>query len=215
MKHVINIDNWERRDNYRFFQGFANSWYSLTTEVECSAAFDDTRRQHTSFFQKYLYAVLRAVNEVPALRYRLDKNGDVCFYDQVDVITPIAVSPNQFYTIRVPWQKDFVAFSREVQRLIDSIPENADPYAIEKEVIAVGDYDVILLSALPRLYFTSLTHTQQRVGQANLYPLMNVGKAVGRGDCRMMPIAIAVDHQFVDGSHLSDFFEIIQEELKR
>ena len=31
MKHIIDIDTWERRDNYGFFRTFLNSWYSVTT----------------------------------------------------------------------------------------------------------------------------------------------------------------------------------------
>ena len=36
MKHIIDIDAWERRDNYGFFRNFVNSWYSVTTEIDCT-----------------------------------------------------------------------------------------------------------------------------------------------------------------------------------
>lgn len=36
MKHIIDIDTWERRDNYGFFRNFVNSWYSVTTEIDCT-----------------------------------------------------------------------------------------------------------------------------------------------------------------------------------
>ena len=38
MKHIIDIDTWERRDNYGFFRNFVNSWYSVTTEIDCTEA---------------------------------------------------------------------------------------------------------------------------------------------------------------------------------
>lgn len=38
MKHIIDIDTWERRDNYNFFRTFHNSWISITSEVECGEA---------------------------------------------------------------------------------------------------------------------------------------------------------------------------------
>ena len=28
MKHIIDIETWERRDNYNFFRNFHNSWIS-------------------------------------------------------------------------------------------------------------------------------------------------------------------------------------------
>lgn len=64
MKHIIDIENWERRDNYGFFRGFVNSWYSVTTEIDCTEASVAARAAGHSFFLYYLYAVLRSANEV-------------------------------------------------------------------------------------------------------------------------------------------------------
>ena len=91
MKHIINIDTWERKDNYNFFRGFANSWIAITSEADCTEAFARAKEQGHSFFLYYLYAITRAVNEIKELRYRWDKNGQVVYHDTVDVITPIAV----------------------------------------------------------------------------------------------------------------------------
>ena len=38
MRHIVDIETWERRDNYNFFRGFVNSWYSVTTEIDCTEA---------------------------------------------------------------------------------------------------------------------------------------------------------------------------------
>lgn len=91
MKHIIDIDAWERRDNYGFFRNFVNSWYSVTTEIDCTEASAAARAAKRSFFLYYLYAVVRSANEVDELRYRTDKEGRVVFHDRVDIISPIAV----------------------------------------------------------------------------------------------------------------------------
>ena len=103
MKHIINIDTWERKDNYNFFRGFANSWIAITSEADCTEAFARAKEQGHSFFLYYLYAITRAVNEIKELRYRWDKNGQVVYHDTVDVITPIAVPGRTFYTVRIPY----------------------------------------------------------------------------------------------------------------
>ena len=92
-----------RRDNYRFFQSFVSSWYAVTTEIDCTEAREAARRQGRSFFLHYLYAVVRAANEVDELRYRIDKQGQVVFHDCVDIITPIAVPGRTFFTLRIPY----------------------------------------------------------------------------------------------------------------
>ena len=181
MKHLIDIDTWERKDNYLFFRDFHNSWIAITSEVDCTEAYAEAKAKGHSFFLYYLYAVLRAANEVKEFRFRTD---------------------------------DFRAFYEEARRIITSIPDDGDPYGTDKEIAAQGDFDVILLSATPKLYFTSISYTQYAPGHPLDYPLMNAGKAVKREGRLVMPIALTVSHAFVDGAHISLFFEKVAQYLK-
>ena len=160
MKHIIDIETWERRDNYNFFRNFHNSWISITSEVDCTEAFPAAKAAKRSFFLYYLYAVLRAANEVKEFRFRTDKNGQVVYHDQVDIISPIAVPGKTFYTVRIPYHADFERFYAEAYHIVHNIPEEGDPYGAEKVITEQGDFDIIQLSATPQLYFTSLTYTQ-------------------------------------------------------
>lgn len=214
MKHIVDIDTWERKDNYNFFRGFANSWIAITGEVDCTEVYASAKANGKSFFVHYLYAILRAVNEIKELRYRWDKNGQVVYHDTVDIITPIAVPGKTFYTVRIPYHAGFDTFYKEARRLIASIPEDGNPYGTDKQIAAQGDFDVVLLSATPKLYFTSITYTQQSVGHPLDYPLMNAGKAITRAGRLYMPIALTVSHAFVDGAHISLFFEKVEAILK-
>ena len=196
MKHIINIDTWERKDNYNFFRGFANSWIAITSEADCTEAFARAKERGHSFFLYYLYAITRAVNEIKELRYRWDKNGQVVYHDTVDVITPIAVPGRTFYTVRIPYHSDFDTFYREARSIITSIPEDGDPYGTDKQIAE------------------SITYTQQSVGHPLDYPLMNAGKAITRAGRLYMPIALTVSHAFADGAHISLFFEKVEQILK-
>lgn len=129
MKHLIDIDTWERKDNYLFFRDFHNSWIAMTSEVDCTEAYAEAKAQGRSFFLYYLYAILRAANEIKEFRYRWDKHGQVVYHDTVDITTPIAVPGKTFYTVRIPWNSDFKAFYEEARRIITSIPEDGDPTA--------------------------------------------------------------------------------------
>ena len=203
MKHIIDIDTWERRDNYGFFRTYLNSWYSVTTEIDCTEASAAARRSGHSFFLYYLYAVLRSA-----------KNGQVVFHDRVDIISPIAVPGKTFYTVRIPYHENFERFYAEAHALITDIPENGDPYHAEKELMQQGDYDVVHLSAVPKMFFTSITYTVAEAGNGCSHPLMTVGKVVPRGERLVFPLSIYVNHAFVDGSHLASFFGKIEKYLK-
>ena len=188
MKHIIDIDAWERRDNYGFFRSFVNSWYSVTTEIDCTEASAAARAAKRSFFLYYLYAVVRSANEVDELRYRTDKEGRVVFHDRVDIISPIAVPGKTFYTVRIPYHEDFERFYAEAHALITDIPEDGDPYGAEKILARQGDYDVVHLSAVPKMYFTSITYTLAEAGNGCSYPLMTAGKGcIPRRPSRIPP----------------------------
>ena len=73
---------------------------------------------------------------------------------------------------------------------------------------------MVHLSAVPKMYFTSITYTVDKAGGACLYPLMTAGKAVHREGRLVFPLSIYVDHSFVDGAHLAAFFNKAEEILK-
>ena len=208
------VETWERKENFNFFRRFQNPQLSITSEVECGGAKKRAKEAHQSFFLHYLYAVLRAANEIPELRYRIDPEGRVVLYDQIDILSPIKIKENgKFFTIRFPYHEDFETFYQEARKIIDSIPENGDPYAAENGEVANGDYGLILLSATPDLYFTSITGTQEKQS-GNNYPLLNAGKAIIKKGKLVMPIAMTIHHGFVDGHHLSLFYRKVEELLK-
>jgi len=214
MKQIVDIETWERKENFNFFRRFQNPQLSITSEVECGGAKKRAKEAHQSFFLHYLYAVLRAANEIPELRYRIDPEGRVVLYDQIDILSPIKIKENgKFFTIRFPYHEDFETFYQEARKIIDSIPKDGDPYAAENGEVANGDYGLILLSATPDLYFTSITGTQEKQS-GNNYPLLNAGKAITKEGKLVMPIAMTIHHGFVDGHHLSLFYRKVEELLK-
>lgn len=213
MKHIIDTNTWERKENYEFFLGFQNPTISITSEVECAGAKARAKAAGESFFLHYLYAVLRAVNEIPEFRFRIDAEGRVVYFDHVDMLTPIKVKENgRFFTIRLPWNTDFQTFYTTAKAIINDIDPNGNPYDMEK-VGGKDLLDVILLSATPDLYFTSLTCTQEHRHGSN-YPLMNAGKAILKEGKLVMPIAMTIHHGFIDGHHLSLFYKKVEEFLK-
>lgn len=213
MKHIIDINTWERKENYEFFLGFQNPTISITSEVECAGAKARAKAAGESFFLHYLYAVLRAVNEIPEFRFRIDAEDRVVYFDHVDMLTPIKVKENgRFFTIRLPWNTDFQTFYTTAKAIINDIDPNGNPYDMEK-VGGKDLLDVILLSATPDLYFTSLTCTQEHRHGSN-YPLMNAGKAILKEGKLVMPIAMTIHHGFIDGHHLSLFYKKVEEFLK-
>ncbi len=217
---IINYTTWERRQNFEFFKDFMNPTYSVTCDVECTSAFEKSKEEHSSFFLKYLYAILRAANEIPELRYRIEKNENdediIVLYKNVSVITPISVGENgRFHSVRIPYNKNFDKFCRTAQEIISNIPQQTNPYAAENKANESRHkfFDMILVAANPQLNFSSMTCTQSGPG-GNKKPLINVGKATKKEGKVYIPVFINVHHGLCDGYHLTQFYKKTEEYLK-
>ena len=103
-RQIVDIETWERKDNFNFFRNFLNPCITITSEVECTAAKEKAKKNGQSFFIHYLYAILRAANEIKELRFRVDDEGQIIYFETVDVLCPIRMKENgKFFTGRIPW----------------------------------------------------------------------------------------------------------------
>ena len=205
-KRVIDISTWSRRGNFEFFSDFINPNIGITARVDVRHAYCAAKANGVSFFLTYLYAILSAVNKIQEFRYRFDREGNVVCYDRIDGLAPIHVEEkDNFAEMVFPYAEDFDTFCQTARQVI-ALAASTDPY---EQAEAMTDYNVILVSALPKLDFTSLCNTQ-RDQRGNDYPLCVIGKM---GDDKTMPVSITVHHGFADGEHISRFFELVQEKL--
>ncbi len=214
---IINLNTWDRAKSYEFYRNFLNPQVTITADVDCTAAYRSCKEDNTSFFRKYLYAVLRSVNDVKELRYRIEQiNGEekVVLYDKISVLTPIQVGDNgEFTTVKIPYHLTFEKFNKVMDEAIALLDKDVpDPYYIESDAEMRGICDLVVVSALPELNFTSVTATQScRYGSRK--PLINVGKAVMKEGKMMMPVAISFHHGLCDGYHISKFYKNVEEYL--
>lgn len=206
MKTLVDFSSWERRDTFSFFRDFYNAYINVTCPVDCSIAKRNAKEAGVSFFLYYLHAIAKGLNEIEELRYRIDPEGNVVIYDVINILTPIKNKTKGGYTtVLLPYTPDREAFIENSARIINSIAED-NPFGAET---ACPEYDVVVVSAIPNLPFTSLNCTQKHMGGSD-YPLINVGMM---GTDFKMPIAISVHHGFVDGEQIADFYHVIQKSL--
>lgn len=143
MKYIIDIEIWECWDNYNFFCNFYNLWIFIISEVDCIEVFLVVKVVKCFFFLYYLYVVLCVVNEVKEFCFCIDKNGQVVYYDQVDIILFIVVFGKIFYIVCIFYYVDFEWFYVEVYYIVYNIFEEGDLYGVEKVIIEQGDFDII------------------------------------------------------------------------
>src|SRR5262245_27053818 len=81
----IDLRAWKRRDHYLWFRRYEQPFFSLTLDVDVTAAWRASRKPGaTSFFLTSLFLMLKAANDVEAFRLRLRARG-VWLHDRVAV----------------------------------------------------------------------------------------------------------------------------------
>lgn len=206
MKRIIDLETWSRKNNFEFFKDFLNPYMSITCNVQVRHAKELAKQRGESFFLYYLYAILYAFNNIEQFKYRIDPDGNIVCYDKIDAISPIQLDGMKtFASMRFPYIEDKNEFYRNCKQIIAGAAEK-QAYSAEN---TSSEYDLVCISALPKLAFTSVSFANQKAGGAP-FPLLNVGKM---GSDFNMPIAVFVHHGFVDGEHLTNFFETIEQVL--
>lgn len=211
----IDIESWSRHDEFKFFIRMSHPTFSVTSHINVDACYAAAKAKGHSFFIYYAYAIIRAINEIESLRLRavsepLGSEPEVYLYDVVDLITPIKISDEgKYIEMCIPYTPDFDAFYRNAEQIIASAAAAAqsnDVYITMNE-----QHTYACVSAMPKLYFTSISHTRTYEGGVNMITLLNVGKMVVCEGCRVVPVAISVHHGLIDGGHVSDFYCRVQE----
>lgn len=67
----IDIANWNRKEHFEFFSKMASPYFGITTEVNCTRAFQKTKENKISFFAYYMHQSIRAVNAIPEFKLRI------------------------------------------------------------------------------------------------------------------------------------------------
>lgn len=195
----IDVDTWKRKAHYQFFKDFDEPFFGVTFHVKVSDGFSWCKQEGVSFFVYYLYATLRAVNEVEAFKFRIVNDRPVV-YDKVSVSPTIKRSDDTFGFSYMEYQDDFMVFKHCAEKEIERVQagNDLDPSA--------DNAGTIHFSALPWLRFTSLSHARQFKGGDSV-PKISVGKVFREGETLMMPVSVHVNHALADGAHVGAFAE--------
>ncbi|WP_207426622.1 chloramphenicol acetyltransferase [Pedobacter sp. SYSU D00535] len=205
MKTVVNINEWARKDHYRFFSRFEDPFFGVTVEIDCSKAYWAAKERQQSFFLYYLYRALKAANQIEAFRYRI-VGEEVFLYDKVHASPTINRPNGTFGFAYMDYEEDENLFLEKAKEVILQVQQT------EGLIPAVSGENVIHFSALPWLNFTAISHARS-FSFPDSSPKISFGKVTEKDGARKMPVSIHVHHGLADGYHVGLFVERFQELL--
>jgi chloramphenicol O-acetyltransferase type A len=199
MKHAIDISQWKRREHFAFYKDFDEPFHSVTVHLDCTRAHQRARDNHQSFFLTYLHAILRAANATEALRYRLE-DEQVVVYDTIHAGPTVGRADHTFGFCRVHYQEDFNDFAQRARADMDRVKAASGLCMHE----TAGQNDLLYMSVLPGIRFTSLTNAQM-FGKSAGIPKITLGQCTETAGRMHMPMAVFAHHALVDGYDLEQF----------
>lgn len=203
MKKKIELASWPRKSHYEYFQTFDCPMFSITSPVRVDALYRQSREQGISFFALCLFVLLKALNEVPQLRQRVEE-GDVWEYGAVDALVPVLSADGEFTQIVVEHRPDLAGFLERALPLIQAArqePARANP---------CHRTDIAVFSCLPWIPFTQVA-SAYRTFRGQYHPLIHWGRMEPDASGRlMMPVAVQANHVLVDGVHIGRFYGILE-----
>jgi len=207
MRVLLDLQTWPRKDHFNFFNTFEEPFFGVCVDIDCTIAYHKCKQQGHSFFLYYLHQCLAAVNSIEAFRLRIE-NDQIYLYDQVHASAVINRADTTFGFSYIDYLSDFESFKKAARKEIDRVQST-------KGLIPAGSGDnVIHISAMPWLKFTSLSHARS-FSFRDSCPKISFGKMTMTDGKQLMPVAIHVNHALMDGYHVSLFVDEFQKRMNQ
>lgn len=205
MKQLLDVNNWERKDQYQFFKQFDEPFFGVCVQVDVTQAYQNAKAQNISFFLYYVYQSLVAANSVESFRYRIS-GDDVWVYDEIHASPTINRPNGTFGFAYFDYTTNFQQFLAQAQDEINKVQSTTGL------IPALSGENVIHYSSIPWINFTGLSHARA-YSFPDSCPKISFGKMTEEGNRRLMPMSVHVHHALMDGFHVAQYIDRFQELL--
>jgi chloramphenicol O-acetyltransferase type A len=198
----IELSQWDRREHFEFFQGRRNPCLCIASCINVESLTQYRIGNSIRLTDCVYYAVMLAVNTVKEFRYRLVNRSPVEFSRVNAAFTYVPSGKELHSNCVAPFDRQFTIFQQNIQCSRDKADIN--PTLTPEGGESQG---LVYMTCLPTVFFTSLANPWGDPW-VDTVPRVAFGKV---NDEKMMPISIEVLHSFVDGRHVGEFLESVQE----
>lgn len=202
----IDIDNWQRKEQFYFYKDFDMPYFNLCADVEISNLLTACKRHDISTFSAIVFLISKISNDIDAFRMRIRDD---------QVVLHSAVHPS--FTVLNDKQKlSFcdVTFDPDPHRFLAKAKTEIDNANQTPELNANKDPDESLfMSCIPWVKFSSISHAM-RLNPCDSVPRFAWGKYEEQENSTIMPLSVQVHHALVDGLHVGEFYQKMEQALE-
>jgi chloramphenicol O-acetyltransferase type A len=201
----IDLDTWPRRRHFDLFRTFNHPHFDMCANLELTAFHRRVSDSGLSFTVAFVYVIARAANAIPEFRHRI-RSGKVVEHDLVSPSLTILVDDDLFSFCTIAYGEDFAGFAGRATAMIAQVKQHP---TLEDEP---GRDDLLFMTALPWVSFTSFTHPM-RLHPADSIPRFAWGKFFPEGHSLKIPLSVQGHHALLDGIHLAKFYARVEDYL--
>jgi chloramphenicol O-acetyltransferase type A len=203
--HYIDMQTWSRRNHFRFYSTVNHPHFNMCVNVDVTAFYPFVKRNGYSFTVSMVYVIARAANAIPEFRQRI-RGDQVVEHQIVNPGFTILIDNDLFAFCDVAYAEDFSEFARMAEKNIAGVKAQPDlENNPEKD-------DVLYMTSIPWVSFTSFTHPMQ-FHPVDSIPRFAWGKYFQESDSWKMPLSVQGHHAVMDGIHMGRFYETVQDYL--
>ena len=198
--HDIDLNHWNRLSKFRYYRQFENQLFNITLQANAEALYRFARQNRHSFFLITLFAILKALNQVPQMRQRITEDERVIEFEHVAALTPIMTPEEEFNMALTEYADCFHDF------LLQAMPAVEEAKMGKFNPDTRKRNDCICASCVPWYGFSALSQAALSLKQSIVI------LAWGKMDDRfMIPISLQLNHALVDGIHVGHFLKFTEE----
>ncbi|WP_252249242.1 chloramphenicol acetyltransferase [Clostridium sp. VAP23] len=202
---LIDIENWKRKDHYNFFRQVDYPHFNICGNIDITKFYKYIKENELPFFISILYASTKTANSIKEFKLRI-RGDKVIEHETVNPSFTIITDEEVFSFCRSNYTDNFNEFKTNTLKEIEEVKNNI---SIEDEP---GQDDLLYITSIPWVSFTNITHPIQ-MNPVDSIPRIAWGKYFEEGGNVKLPISVDVHHALVDGVHIGQYFNIIQEIL--
>lgn len=201
----IDIENWNRKDHYNYFKQFDYPHFNICGNVDITNFYKYIKANQLPFFISILYAATRTANSIKEFRFRIRGNSVI----EHEIVSPsftVMTDDEVFSFCTSNFAEKFEEFKISTLKQIKKVKSSI---SIEDEP---GRDDLLYITSIPWVSFTNITHPI-KMNPVDSIPRISWGKYFEENSKIKLPMSVQVHHALVDGIHVGQYFNTIQEIL--
>lgn len=203
--HLIDMETWERREHYKYYQTLVRSSYTLTANIHITGLLEEIKKRNLKFCPVFLYITSTAVNSIKEMRMTKDASGNLGYWDECHPSYTIFHKDDcTFSDIWSEYNKDFSVF---YQNCLQDMEEWKDVKGVKTKPNKPDNFTPI--SCLPWLSQASMAYDTP-VTSPLYFPVVLFGKYFEQNGEMLIPFSAYLQHAVADGYHTSLFINTVQ-----